>query len=179
MAISGSVAVWFKSGTNHRGTENTEENNTEKTNSLVRMRHKFGTNDFVFSVYSSSVFSVPLWFVPLLNQTAAPLNFRYHFSWRAVCGGNGRGAICPLCAARRRVLDVGAGHRRPVGADPLHQSLINDHRGVSHKANMRRALRRLTAAADAAQLEVEPMEFQPPDDLAVRFRLDRRKRRIA
>ena len=74
-------------------------------------------------------------------------------------------------------LHVGRGRRRPVRADALHQPLTDDDGHVAHDADVRGAHGGLVAAADAAEVEVEAVEGQSFDDLAVRLRLDGRQRR--
>ena len=48
---------------NHRGTEITEEGNTEKTKGMLKGKMASEQMVLFFSVLSSSVISVPLWFV--------------------------------------------------------------------------------------------------------------------
>jgi type IV secretory pathway TrbD component len=54
-----------ESGTNHRGTENPEEYHTEKKEIEFRNHDALVPIGIVFSVWYSSGFSVPMWFVPL------------------------------------------------------------------------------------------------------------------
>ena len=121
----------------------TEAQRTPRKNTQRRQSHLFQTYAaFVpmswFSLCCCPRCSLPMWFVPLWNQTAAR-SISVIISAGERCAVEMDVAPFALFALPDARLDVGAGHRRPVGADPLHQSLINDHRGVSHKANMRHA----------------------------------------
>ncbi len=61
----------------------------------------------------------------------------------------------------------------------LHQPDIAHHGHVAQQADVGRAEGEVVSAADAAAVEVEAVEVHPLDQLAARFRLERRERRIA
>src|SRR5262249_52359591 len=78
-------------------------------------------------------------------------------------------AVLPLPDAR---LGGGGGDRLPIQADLLHQADVGQHGHVAEQTDVRLDHRGRVPAADAAEVEVEAVERQAADELAVRLRFD-------